>query len=122
MSTPAPTPGPNDAPDGPARLSEQQVRKIARLARLELSDEQVHDSRVRLSAVLGFMETLRKLESVADNGCAAGETSPPGGNVLRDDTARALPAPEDLERLRALAPARIGPYFAVPRVLGESAS
>jgi aspartyl-tRNA(Asn)/glutamyl-tRNA(Gln) amidotransferase subunit C len=46
----------------PEPLSEQDVRRIARLARLDLTDDQVRDARHKLAAVVESFEALRGLD------------------------------------------------------------
>ena len=43
-------------------LSDEEVRHVATLARLKLSDEQIAQYRVQLAAVLQHIETLQKLD------------------------------------------------------------
>ena len=45
-----------------SRISENDVRETALLARLELSDEEVARMTGELDAILGYMETLSKLD------------------------------------------------------------
>ncbi len=44
-------------------LSEQEVRKLALLARLELSDDEVRAMGPQLDAILGFVEQLSELDT-----------------------------------------------------------
>lgn len=95
------------------------MRRVARLARLELSDEQVRDSQGRLSAVLGFMQTLAQVDV---SGVDEMTTPLELRNVLREDVpSAALQAGSDAQsRLLDLAPQRIGPYVGVPRTLEQN--
>jgi aspartyl-tRNA(Asn)/glutamyl-tRNA(Gln) amidotransferase subunit C len=96
----------------PAPLSIEQVRKVAALARLERSAAQLDDDRRRLSAVLGYMDTLRTLPIDG--------VEPMTGpleltNVLRAD----IPGPTiPNEVFMVMAPDKAGPFVRVPRVLG----
>ena len=49
-------------PSLPNTLSAEQVRKVAALARLSLTDAQVDEYRVHLGAVLGYVDRLRELD------------------------------------------------------------
>lgn len=94
-------------------MNEQDVRKIARLARLRVDDAAVGDLRTGLSSVLGYIECLSRVDLTGVE-----PMSHPGGTVnhLRDDEpGPALPP----EALRAMAPETAGPYVSVPRVIGD---
>lgn len=99
---------------GGEAISEQDVRKVAKLARLELSDEQAHASRTHLAAVLGMMETLGSLE--------VSNVEPMTGpleltNALRDD----VPGPTlPTSALMQMAPDKHEPYLRIPRVMSDS--
>jgi aspartyl-tRNA(Asn)/glutamyl-tRNA(Gln) amidotransferase subunit C len=45
-----------------SRITEADVRETALLARLQLSDEEIARMTVELDAILGYMETLGKLD------------------------------------------------------------
>lgn len=44
-------------------LTEKQVRHVAKLARLRLSDEEVHKFTQQLSKVFGYMEILEEVDT-----------------------------------------------------------
>lgn len=97
-------------------LSMDEVARLADLARIELSDEEL----ARLAPQLDII-----LDSVASVAVVAGEDIPPTShaltmtNVFRDDqTTASLGADEVL----AGAPATEDHYFRVPRILGEPRS
>ncbi|MFT8872117.1 MAG: Asp-tRNA(Asn)/Glu-tRNA(Gln) amidotransferase subunit GatC [Sporolactobacillus sp.] len=46
-----------------SRISEDQVRYVAELARLSFSDEQVTTLRAQLDAIIGFAEQLNTLDT-----------------------------------------------------------
>lgn len=94
-------------------ISAEQVRKIAALARLALTDDQVERFRGDLSAVLAYVERLRELDL---SGIEPLANPVDEHNRLRDDEpAAAIPR----EALLRNAPASEGPFIAVPRVLGD---
>lgn len=89
----------------------EEVRHVARLARLELSDDQLQRYRDQLSAVLEHVARLAELD--VDN---VAPMAHPGDlvNRLADDVAApSLPVEVVLE----IAPAAEGAYLAVPKVL-----
>lgn len=100
-------------------LTLDDVRRVARLARLRLDDEQVEAMRAELAAVLRHMERLSELDLSGvepmrrPEAVGAGHDGP---DALRDDeVGAALP----MEVVAAMAPDRVGPFVRVPRVLGE---
>lgn len=87
------------------------LQHIARLARLALSDAELESIRPRLQAIIEYVDQLKKLdvEGVPPLDHAVDLTSP-----RRDDEPRpGLPA----EAALANAPAVLGPYFVVPRII-----
>ena len=100
----------------PEKLSESQIRDVAKLSRLHLSDQEVAAYADRLSAVLEYVSKLNELdlEQVEPMAHATDAT-----NVLReDDPADPLPIDAVLEN----APDHSSPFFKVPKVLGEGPS
>ena len=89
-------------------VSPEDVRHIARLARLELTDEEVERFRRELSTILAYVEKLEELEA----GSAA---EPPGPDQpLRVDE---LVEWGDPARLHEAAPDFEAGFFRVPRVI-----
>jgi aspartyl-tRNA(Asn)/glutamyl-tRNA(Gln) amidotransferase subunit C len=102
---------PNPLTDDP--LTDDAVRKVARLSRLELTDAQVHEQRERLVAVLGYVERLRELDLDGVDPLAnpAEEI-----NRFRDDEPGAALPPEALAKM---APESYGVFVKVPKVIDE---
>ena len=97
------------------RLTIEQVRKVARLARLKISDELAERYRAQLEAILEYVQRLRKVDlaSVEPLSSALDMTSPLGDDV---------PGPTlDTGVLLAMAPETFGPFIKVPKVLGDGA-
>lgn len=94
-------------------ISRQEVEHVSRLARLDLTDEEVERFREQLSAVL---ERARRIQSLdlAD----VPPTAHPVElrNVLRGDEARPS---EASGRILENAPEREEAFFRVPRILEE---
>lgn len=95
-------------------LSEQEVRYVAGLANLELTDEETARMAKELGEILGYIEQMNELDTSAVEPMAqvlyeAGETA-----TLRADEER-----EPLGQRTALANAPLGGagYFKVPRVI-----
>jgi aspartyl-tRNA(Asn)/glutamyl-tRNA(Gln) amidotransferase subunit C len=89
-------------------VSSEDVRHIARLARLDLTAEEVERFRHELSTILAYVEQLDAVEA----GHAADPDSP--DQRLRADAV--VPWP-DLEALLDAAPDLVAGYFRVPRVI-----
>ncbi len=91
-------------------ISEVQVRHVANLARLGLTDEEVKEMGGQLDAILESIEKIRELD-LTDTPPTANPLNL--SNVLRPDE----PRPE-LPREEALAPAPdpADDLFAVPRI------
>jgi aspartyl-tRNA(Asn)/glutamyl-tRNA(Gln) amidotransferase subunit C len=91
-------------------ISEEQVRHVANLARLGLTEEEVQRMGGELGAILDSIEKIRELD-LADVPPTANPLNLT--NVLRPDEPR-----EELPRERALstAPDPVDGMFAVPRI------
>lgn len=96
-------------------LSEAEVRHVARLARLDLTDAEVADLSHELSDILDLAEQVGEV--------AADDVEPmihpfPVTNVIRDDfPAASLPR----DQVLAGAPDARDDRFAVPRIVAEDA-
>jgi aspartyl-tRNA(Asn)/glutamyl-tRNA(Gln) amidotransferase subunit C len=93
----------------PEKLTLDETRKVARLSRMALSEEQLAEQSERLGAVLDYIERLRKLdlENVEPLANPAEET-----NRLRSDE------PEEgypTDVLMSLAPAKSPPFVTTPK-------
>lgn len=94
-------------------LSEQEVRHVAMLARLALTDDEVGELAPQLSQILEYAESVGEV--------AAADVEPlthpfPLRNVMRDDELRpSLPR----ELLLSQAPDAQDDRFAVPRIVAE---
>ena len=94
-------------------LTEEEVRHVAMLARLGLTDEEIEKMRVQLLDVLGYIDMLQKVDTSAIAPTAQILTHL---NVMRWDEPRASWPVEDI---LANAPAREEGFVVVPTVLEE---
>lgn len=94
-------------------LSESQVRHVAKLSRLELSDEQIRRFSQQLSTVL---EHVSKLEELDVTGVEPMAHATDLTNTTRDDQPV---AGLTVDEVLANAPQKSEPFFCVPKVLGE---
>lgn len=93
-------------------LDQNQVRQVARLARLNLSDAEVTRFARELAVILDYID---ELQQVATEGVQPREQFVASENVFREDVVRSsLPR----ELVLAMAPEENGRYFLVPRVIG----
>lgn len=94
------------------KISVEQVRHVAKLARLELSEEQVARYAGQLESIL---EYIAKLGEVDMNGVEPMAHVLPLHNVLREDVVEpSLPLEEVLKN----APETEGRFFKVPKIIG----
>ncbi len=100
----------------PQRLTLDEVRHVAKLARLQLTDEQLQQYRSQLSSVL---EHIAKLSELNVEGVEPMAHPSDVTNRLDEDTVgESMPT----KQLLAMAPAMQDHYLAVPKVLGEQAA
>lgn len=97
-----------------SRISIEEVRHVAMLARIEMSDEELGVLQGELSALLDHVEQIRRLDTT---------DVPPTAhalqlkNVLRPDVVRPGLTPDEA---LAAAPAVEDGRFCVPSILGEA--
>jgi aspartyl-tRNA(Asn)/glutamyl-tRNA(Gln) amidotransferase subunit C len=97
-----------------ARISRDDVAHVARLARLDLTDEELEEFTEQLGAVL---EHARDVEALDTVGVPPTAHPLPLRNVLRDDR---VVASLDRDEVLAMAPDAEADRFKVPRILGEA--
>lgn len=96
------------------KIDKEQVRKAAKLARLELSEAEVEEFTGQLSEILEYVEKMNELDTTDVEPLAH---CLPITNVFREDSVK-----ESLgtERALANAPQRDGEFFKVPKILEDS--
>lgn len=96
------------------RISAAEVREIATLARLRLDDAEVERMTHELDAILGYIETVRNL----DTGSALPMThAVPFDCPMRPDEPK---PPLSVDEALQNAPRREGSFFQVPRMVPVS--
>ena len=95
------------------KISEEDVRHVAKLSRLRLSDQEIHHFTEQLGAVLGYIDKLNELDVEGVEPMAHAMDM---NNVLREDAEKAGITTADALRN---APAKDDGFFEVPKVLGE---
>ena len=96
-----------------AKITRAEVEHVARLARLELSEEEKERMTVQLDAILGYMDQLNALDASDVEPTAA---VIPMVSVMREDVVRPSLDPE---AALANAPDREGVFFRVPRIIED---
>lgn len=93
------------------KILDTEVRYVAKLSRLGLSDDRVHEMSETLSEILTYMDKLNELDT---------RDIPPTAHIgaietaLRDDVVQdALP----LEQALHNAPDRVGALYRVPKII-----
>jgi aspartyl-tRNA(Asn)/glutamyl-tRNA(Gln) amidotransferase subunit C len=95
------------------RVTIEDVEKIARLARLELSAEEKEKYRLQMDEMLGYVEQLKTLDTEGVEPTFSVRAASPG---LREDRKTdSLPVDEALKN----APGRTGSFFRVPKVISR---
>lgn len=93
------------------RITIDQVRHVARLARLELSPAEEQSLQSDLSAILAYVDKLNQLNTEEVEPTAqVGES----GTPMRDDEITNRPTAEEM---LANAPARSRNFFKVPKII-----
>lgn len=96
------------------KLTENQVRNVAKLARLNCTDQEIATLTRQLSAILDYVGQLEELDTSNVEPLAHCLSV---HNVLREDVVKpSLTNDQALDN----APQRDGAFFALPKVLGEA--
>lgn len=108
-----PTPPPSEPPD--SRISLDEVRHVAELARLAMSDEELESCRGELASILGHIATI---DAIDVDGVAPLAHAIDMSNRLSEDE----PEPSlSIEDVLENAPAVEDRFIAVPKVLDPGA-
>ena len=96
------------------KIDKAEVKKVAKLSRLELSEAEVEEFTGQLSAILEYVEKMNELDTANVEPLAH---CLPISNVFRRDSVK-----ESLGTEKALsnAPQRDGEFFKVPKILDDS--
>jgi len=94
------------------QITLDQVRHVAKLARLALREDQLVKYAPQLGAILQYIEQINKIDK---SGVEPMAHALPLHNVLREDVVEpSLPLEEVLKN----APQTDGPFFKVPKIIG----
>jgi aspartyl-tRNA(Asn)/glutamyl-tRNA(Gln) amidotransferase subunit C len=99
-------------PESEQKITAEQVRHVAKLARLALGEEELSRLTPQLESILEYVAKIGQLDVSQVEPMAH---AVPITNVLREDVVEpALP----LEQVLQNAPDTDGPFFKVPKVIG----
>lgn len=93
------------------KIDQDQVRKVAKLARLELEEREVEEFAGQLSSIIEYVEKMNELDTAGVEPLAH---CLPISNVLREDSVKGSIG---TEAALANAPQRDGEFFKVPKIL-----
>jgi len=98
------------------KIDKDQVKQIAKLARLDLNDKEIAAFSAQLSEILEYVEKLNQLDT--DNVEPLAHCLPVNNVFGKDEPKKSL----DLEQALKNAPQRENEYFKVPKILDENYS
>lgn len=93
------------------KISIADVEHVARLARLELSEQEKSLFAGQMGAILGYVEKLKELDT---EGILPTSHAVPMENAFREDAARPSIG---VEKALSNAPDRTGSFYRVPKVI-----
>ncbi len=94
-----------------SRITENQVKKVAELARLKLDNNQVRHHAEQIEKILDY---VNQLEEIDTKGVPCTTRAIEVINVLRSDANNKF---EEREELLNLAPSRENDFFKVPKII-----
>ena len=95
------------------RISSDEVKKVAQLARLELNENEIQQHAEQLEKILDYIKQLEKINTV-DVPCTTRAIEVV--NVLRKDEKKDY---ENSQELLDLAPSRENKFYKVPKIINE---
>ena len=95
------------------KITKDEVKKVAQLARLELNDGEINNHAEQLEKILRYIEQLEKIDT-DDVPCTTRAIEVI--NVFRKDEKKAS---DCIEELLELGPSREDKYFRVPKIINE---
>ena len=95
------------------KISNDEVKKVAQLARLELNESEIKQHAEQLEKILDY---IKQLEKINTENIACTTRAIEVVNVLRKDEKKDY---ENSEELLDLAPSRENKFFKVPKIINE---
>ena len=95
------------------RISQDEVKKVAQLARLELNEDEINNHAEQLAKILDY---IKQLDQINTENIPCTTRAIEVVNVLRKDEMRKYINSEDL---LDLAPSREDNFFKVPKIIND---
>ncbi len=95
------------------RISSDEVKKVAQLARLELNESEIQQHAEQLEKILDY---IKQLEKINTENIPCTTRAIEVANVLRKDEKKDYTNPEELIDL---APSRENKFFKVPKIIND---
>ena len=95
------------------KISQEEVKKVAQLARLELNGNEINNHAEQLEKILDY---IRQLEKIDTNDIPCTTRAIEVINVLRKDEKKNSDCNEEILEL---GPSREDKYFKVPKIINE---
>ena len=95
------------------KITQEEVKKVAHLARLELNDNEISNHAAQLEKIL---EYIKQLETIDTDDVICTTRAIEVTNVFRKDERKNS---ECTEELLELGPSREDKYFKVPKIINE---
>ena len=95
------------------RISSDEVKKVAQLARLELNNNEIKQHAEQLEKILDY---IKQLEKINTENIPCTTRAIEVVNVLRNDEKKEY---ENSEELLDLAPSRENKFFKVPKIISD---
>ena len=95
------------------KITKEEVKNVALLARLELNEEEINNHVEQLEKIL---EYIKQLESIDTNNVPGTTRAIEVTNIFRKDEKKDSDCTEELLEL---GPSKEGKYFKVPKIINE---
>ncbi len=96
-----------------SRISKEQVKKVAELARIELNEDEIDHHSYQLEKILDYINQLEKIDT-ENIPCTTRAIEVV--NVVRDDINEKF---DETDQILDLAPSREDDFFKVPKIIKE---
>ena len=96
-----------------AKITREEVKKVAHLARLELNEDEINNHSEQLEKILEYIKQLEKIDT-DDVACTTRAIEVT--NVFRKDEQKNS---DCIDELLELGPSREDKYFKVPKIISE---
>ena len=95
------------------KITKEEVKKVAQLARLELNVNEINNHAEQLEKILDYIKQLEKIDT-EDIPCTTRAIEV--NNVFRKDEKKSY---DSTEEILGLAPSREDQYFKVPKIIND---